>query len=300
MSSSVGGLTGIDVGSAAASAGVTSAAQMLLESRASMPEEQSDTETDHDCSEAGDEAAAPVAGSSVKRRAMTQASRERLQAMVTSAVEFLTTHGHLRVERVGANYPLGDWVDKLKETYRARPGSAREQWLAAEAPALHAEINAWRLASSGKGARSARAVPAEFWKSAGQYFEVMYSTGMPPSQASEDRRVVALAKWLSRWMQPTSLYRLQTAPWRVEVIQELRRLTKSLRSKNVLVLYPARTELDAWKSHKLYGLIAAAALAESTGDAAASKGTLVAAMEEKAPFWGTLSHQENQTMRDRW
>ncbi len=164
--------------------------------------------------------------SATPRRSLTHRALLDLGRRLEELEAYRAAHGTYNVPRAGEHAELGDWLDKLRETYAKRPDGHRIRCVVEHAPALHAYLMAWHATRLPRAA--CRAVP--FWISACWAFDFMRAHARAPSQASSDMSEVAQARWLSRWASPTALDQLARRPFRKTVAEELSAIAHHLRS----------------------------------------------------------------------
>lgn len=160
-----------------------------------------------------------------RRRALSQRVMRDLTLRLEQLEAFRAVHGTYDVPRVGEHAELGDWLDKLRETFAARPDGHRIRCVTQEAPALHAYLMAWRATRPMR----APSRPVPFWISACWAFDFMRSHARAPTQASTDMVEVAHARWLSRWSNIDATTALARRPFRKTVACELTEIAARLR-----------------------------------------------------------------------
>lgn len=129
-----------------------------------------------------------------------------------------------------------DWLGKLKESLRFRPGCAREVMLETTFPKLHGYLDAWRKEREQLELMSGKRQPPSFTGSARKCFELMVREKRAPTQASGNKQEVALAKWLSRYSKASIREKLIVGSARWEIVSELALIADGLRSSDADVV----------------------------------------------------------------
>lgn len=129
------------------------------------------------------------------RRRVKEATRLDLERRIGELVKYQRAHGSFDVPRSGKHAGLGDWLDKLKETFCSRPDGSRIQWVREEAPEVFRYLSEWK---AGKQPRK-RAGRTPFWLMAAWAMDFMHEHRRAPWSRSANRNEVRLATWMRRW-----------------------------------------------------------------------------------------------------
>ena len=186
-----------------------------------------------------------------KRRQLSKKTETVLRARLDMLRAYRDRFGSFEVPRTGIYAELGDWLDKLRETYVKAPDGYRIRYLREHAIDVLGYLADWaRRKVSRMTVRS-----APFWLSASWVAEFMETKLNAPSQASIHPDEVAMAKWLSRWTSQASMDRLKRDASAYYVAQELDDLAQMLRSRDRQEVDEARERIRTWRLSPMYGRI---------------------------------------------
>lgn len=220
-----------------------------------------------------------------RRRSLTHRALLDLGLRLEELERYRAAHGTYDVPRAGEHAELGDWLDKLRETYAKRPDGHRIRCVIEHAPALHAYLMAWHATRLPRAA--CRAVP--FWISACWAYDFMRGRARAPSQASSDMSEVAQARWLSRWSSPAALAQLSARPFRKTVAEELSAIAYHLRSAPPFTPGMVLPPILAQQFLQTYDTLAALASEEVqpcvTSPYVPMRAVLPAILARRARFW---------------
>jgi len=188
-----------------------------------------------------------------KRRQLSQATEAELVKKLDELRLFRLEHGSFDIPRTGEHSELGEWLDKLKETYVKRPNGYRIRWLREHAKDVLKYLSDWSAAKVTKA--GVRNVP--FWLSAAWVCEFMSRKLAAPSQASIHPDEVALAKWLTRWTGTAAMQGLASKAHMSFIASTLDDVARDLRSRNAAVVDQAREVVRHWQAGPLYTSVAA-------------------------------------------
>jgi len=224
-----------------------------------------------------------LARKETKRRQLSRATEQLLEDNLQLLRDYKARHGTFDVPRTGANKALGEWLDKLKETYVKAPDGYRIQFLREKAPDLLMHLANWCASKSAR--QPVRAAP--FWLSAAWAAEFMATELRAPSQASIQPDEVALAKWLTRWTGSDSLERLGHGTLSYSVACGLDEVAQGLLSRNPIKVAEAENKIREWHRGGLYEMVST--LFQSADEAERRMVTAIAAPASVAGhvFWPT-------------
>lgn len=220
-----------------------------------------------------------------KRRRLSRERTLALHVWLDTLRLYKTKKGSFDVPRDGPDAELGEWLDKLKETYIKAPDGYRISFLREHAPDVLAYLTAW--AKERVARVPVRAAP--FWMNAAWAAAFMEQRLNAPSQASLNPQEVALAKWLSRWTSSDALQRLSKTEQAVSAAMVLDDIAQRLRSRNSIVVAKAREEAAGWRKSSLYQLIGLLALMDTDWMSAQRRGVFERAYAGGLDFWPTSS-----------
>lgn len=222
-----------------------------------------------------------------KRRQLSAATVRELKERLAELRWYHAQHGNYEVSRHGEHWKLGEWLDKLKETYRRRPDGYRTQWVREHEPQLHRFLCSWSTAVPlSTGTYGRRATP--FWLSAAWTFQFMLERHRAPSQAVVDPVEVALSKWLSRWSCQAALERLRQKETRADIVKQLSSLAGMLRSRIHEEQSAAISELGLGYEHPVYRSLAMLCMCDGC-DGWATDAWIATAIMNRERFWPTWS-----------
>lgn len=187
-----------------------------------------------------------------KRRQLSRQTEAVLIMRLDQLRAYKLRTGSFDVPRTGEYAELGDWLDKLRETYVKAPDGYRIRYLREHAPDLLAYLANWAKTKVTK----ATVRNAPFWLSAAWVAEFMELKLNAPSQASIHPEEVAMAKWLSRWTSTDAIEKLRREPGAYEVAAELGELAQMLRSRDRNIVDSARDRVRKWRDAELYRTLA--------------------------------------------
>lgn len=220
-----------------------------------------------------------------KRRQLSRANEGALKVRLQELRAYRDVHGSFEVPRTGEHESLGEWLDKLKETYSEAPDGYRIRYLSEHAQDVLAYLAEWD-----KNKRVRKAVRhAPFWVSAAWAAEFMALNLRAPSQASFHPDEVAMGKWLSRWTSVKGLASVSADRDAALVASELDRVAQALRSRDSWTVTQARAEVCAWKSGSLYQAIASLCERDTKWWLHQRRESLSERVMGREPFWPTWS-----------
>lgn len=185
------------------------------------------------------------------RRQLSKETERVLRARLDDLSAFKNLTGSYDVPRRGANAELGEWLDKLKETYVKAPDGYRISYLREHAPDLLSYLAKWCASKSTR--EPFRNAP--FWLSAAWAADFMERELRAPSQASIHPDEVAIAKWLSRWTSREALAKLGAKSDAHKIACQLDEFAQDLRSRNDTKSAEAKARISKWRSGDLYRMI---------------------------------------------
>lgn len=217
------------------------------------------------------------------RRAMSRRMLEDAAYRLAQLEAYRLEHGSYDVPRDGEHGTLGDWLDKLRETFAKRPDGHRVRWVAQHAPSLYEHLQRWVATRHAQSQQRSTNIP--FWISACWCFDFMRTRLTAPSQASADPFEVSLARWLSRWSNASACTQLQRRPFRHSAGAELYAIAEHFR------LSLCAPDAAAAMFEAAHRTLTALADEEATGVQAAawpiSRTTLAHAASHGGCFWPT-------------
>jgi Helicase associated domain len=186
-----------------------------------------------------------------KRRRLSRETQRLLEENLDGLRAYKARHGTFDVPRTGENKALGEWLDKLKETFVEAPDGYRIRFLREQAPDVLIYLATWCASKSKR--QPVKAAP--FWLSAAWAAEFMAKELRAPSQASIQPDEVALAKWLTRWTSSKSLEKLGAASLSYGLACGLDEVAQGLRSRNPVTAAAAAEKIRNWHLGGLYQMV---------------------------------------------
>ena len=225
-----------------------------------------------------------------KRRQLSKQTEEVLIMRLDQLRGYKLQFGSFDVPRIGQYSELGDWLDKLRETYVKAPDGYRIHYLREHAPDLLAYLSNWAKTKVTK----ATVRNAPFWLSASWVADFMEVKLNAPSQASIHPDEVAMAKWLSRWTSTDAIEKLRREPGAYEVAAELAELAQMLRSRDRNLVDQARESVRSWRDGKLYRTLVSMCVVDEDWLTAKRRREFDRCVETGERFWPTWTEWKRE------
>ncbi len=227
------------------------------------------------------------------RRRLTRKTLAQLKTKVDELVAYKAKFATFDVPRDGPFASLGDWLDKLKETYAKRPDGYRIQWLSAHRPDVVRYLEAWKRDRVCKAPASNQ----PFWLTAAWALEFMGTHLEAPSQASAFPDEVALAKWLSRWTSDMAMQTFEARSGQAEVATSLDWMAQELRSRYQVTRESTQRAISNWTQLPLYDQIAALYERDlvSAGNDPRARASFEALKSARTRYWPTWAEWKHKS-----
>lgn len=210
----------------------------------------------------------------LKRRRLSKENESTLIRRLEELRRYKQEFGTFEVPRSGSDAELGDWLDKLRESYVKAPDGYRIKFLEEHGRDLLGYLEEW----ANQRVRRLVPRPAAFWMSAAWAAEFMEKNLRAPSQGAVCPEEVAIAKWLTRWNNDANVKKLK--PMEQGIAVDLDEMASQLRRRNRRCVINGKLSALSWRSGGVYEGILLVSNVGALVDAQALK-------RQRANFWPT-------------